>query len=171
MNRVCEQCATEFNTKDNRKRFCGRSCSATFNNTGRRRHGIAPNLCLLCGEKCRRGGPKTQYCSTAHRQQHEVELWLAGELSGNWKYTYAAYVKRYLEERSGLVCEMEGCNEQRKKSNGSHILQVDHIDGNWSNNRPENVRLICPSCHSLTDTWGAGNMGNGRKWRATYSQY
>lgn len=32
-------------------------------------------------------------------------------------------------------------------------LEVDHIDGNNKNNCRENLRGLCPNCHSLTDTW------------------
>ncbi|MGW0393934.1 HNH endonuclease [Streptomyces sp. NPDC003042] len=32
-------------------------------------------------------------------------------------------------------------------------LEVDHIDGNWRNNLPENLRLLCPNCHSTTDSY------------------
>ncbi|MGK5728669.1 HNH endonuclease signature motif containing protein [Streptomyces sp. URMC 124] len=32
-------------------------------------------------------------------------------------------------------------------------LEVDHIDGDWRNNRIENLRLLCPNCHSTTDTY------------------
>ena len=33
-------------------------------------------------------------------------------------------------------------------------LQVNQIDGNALNHRPENLELICPNCHSLTETYG-----------------
>jgi 5-methylcytosine-specific restriction endonuclease McrA len=32
-------------------------------------------------------------------------------------------------------------------------LEVDHIDGDNKNNCRENLRGLCPNCHSLTDTW------------------
>ncbi|WP_189966274.1 HNH endonuclease signature motif containing protein [Streptomyces violascens] len=40
-------------------------------------------------------------------------------------------------------------------------LEVDHIDGDWRNNRAENLRLLCPNCHSTTDTYRG--RGKGRR--------
>lgn len=36
-------------------------------------------------------------------------------------------------------------------------LQMDHINGINSDNRLENLRLLCPNCHSQTETWGNKN--------------
>ncbi|MFF1451613.1 HNH endonuclease [Streptomyces sp. NPDC058274] len=41
-------------------------------------------------------------------------------------------------------------------------LEVDHVDGNWRNNRVENLRLLCPNCHSTTDTYRGRAKGRGR---------
>ncbi|MFI1941678.1 HNH endonuclease [Streptomyces purpureus] len=38
-------------------------------------------------------------------------------------------------------------------------LEVDHVDGNWRNNRIENLRLLCPNCHSTTDTYRGRGKG------------
>lgn len=40
-------------------------------------------------------------------------------------------------------------------------LEVDHIDGNWRNNCRENLRFLCPNCHSATDTYRGRNKGIG----------
>ncbi|MCQ4195197.1 HNH endonuclease signature motif containing protein [Streptomyces sp. BPPL-273] len=40
-------------------------------------------------------------------------------------------------------------------------LEVDHIDGDWRNNRVENLRLLCPNCHSTTDNYRG--RGKGRR--------
>ena len=37
-------------------------------------------------------------------------------------------------------------------------LELDHIDGDRTNHRLENVRIICPNCHSQTVTYRARNI-------------
>lgn len=41
-------------------------------------------------------------------------------------------------------------------------LEVDHIDGDWRNNRVENLRLLCPNCHSTTDSYRGHGKGRVR---------
>lgn len=41
-------------------------------------------------------------------------------------------------------------------------LELDHIDGNSSDNQLSNLRLLCPNCHALTDTYRGKNIGKPR---------
>jgi|TARA_R110000796_G_C14543804_1_gene433184 hypothetical protein len=60
MTIYCQQCNEPIKSKW-AKKFCGSSCAAKFNNTGKRRHGQPPNDCLVCGEKT--GSVREKYCS------------------------------------------------------------------------------------------------------------
>jgi predicted RNA-binding Zn-ribbon protein involved in translation (DUF1610 family) len=63
--------------------------------------------------------------------------------------------KKILQEKAfEYVCVECGISEW----NGKKIaLQLDHIDGDSSNHRKENLRFLCPNCHSQTDTWCGRN--------------
>lgn len=39
-------------------------------------------------------------------------------------------------------------------------LELDHIDGDHTNNQLQNLRLLCPNCHALTPTYRGRNIGN-----------
>lgn len=55
----------------------------------------------------------------------------------------------------GNKCECCGLEEW----NGEKIpLEVHHIDGNHLNNVLENLQLLCPNCHALTDNWRGKNI-------------
>ena len=42
--------------------------------------------------------------------------------------------------------------------NGKPItLQLDHVNGVYNDNRVENLRFLCPNCHSQTDTFRSKN--------------
>ncbi|MBT2410748.1 HNH endonuclease [Streptomyces sp. ISL-12] len=38
-------------------------------------------------------------------------------------------------------------------------LEVDHLDGDWRDNRLANLRFLCPNCHSATDTYRGRGKG------------
>jgi len=65
-------------------------------------------------------------------------------------------------------CEICGQNE---KWNGLHlIMQLDHVNGISTDHRLENLRLICPNCHTQTSTYcGKNNKLAGKgKYRKKY---
>jgi hypothetical protein len=42
-------------------------------------------------------------------------------------------------------------------------LELDHIDGDSTNNTPGNLRFLCPNCHSQTPTFRGRNVNTGSK--------
>lgn len=56
--------------------------------------------------------------------------------------------------RVGYLTEKCSLCELGPEWNGQKLsLQIDHINGVRSDNRIENLRILCPNCHSQTDTF------------------
>ena len=128
--------------------------------------------CVECGTILprRRSGKlgDMKYCSHKCQveRQHKVyvEKWLVSEMPGGSWCGVSDHVKRWLTETRGNKCEECGWDKKHPVS-GRVPVQVDHIDGDPYNHRPENLKLLCPNCHSLTTTFGNYNRGKGRKER------
>lgn len=50
------------------------------------------------------------------------------------------------------------CGNEGRWNNKKLSLQLDHINGIKKDNRLENLRFLCPNCHSQTDTFGCKNI-------------
>lgn len=128
------------------------------------------NICLNCGrefEVCKNTTGK--YCSNECQQEYQykqnIEKWKNGEKTGCDKYgQISPFVKRYLLNKVGNKCEICGFDIPNKFT-GLTILQIHHIDGDCMNNKEENLQVLCPNCHALTDNWGRSNGKSGRTKR------
>jgi len=124
------------------------------------------NNCLACGKECKQAVDKfcNNHCQGEYYYQEYVKRWLLGQETGSKGSFYAISdnVRRWLKETRGEHCSECGW-AKRHLLTGRIPLTIDHIDGDVSNNRPENLRLLCPNCHALTDTYGALNRGKGKR--------
>jgi hypothetical protein len=95
-----------------------------------------------------------------------ISKWLSGEIIAKTGKNGRSptYIKRWLRETQGDKCSQCGWAEIHPTT-GIIPVQIDHVNGNFMDNKPENVRLLCPNCHSLTPTFGALNKGQGRHVR------
>lgn len=66
-------------------------------------------------------------------------------------------LRRYIIKNNLIPykCAICGCTEWQGKTLS---LELDHINGINNDNRLENLRFLCPNCHSQTSTYGSRNQ-------------
>lgn len=74
--------------------------------------------------------------------------------------SHSAVVRR-AKEVLNYTCEI--CGNTGNWQGKELVLQLDHINGDNSDNRKENLRFLCPNCHSQTDTFGSKNTDRKKK--------
>lgn len=126
--------------------------------------------CLRCGKEFSYRYQK-KFCSNRCQIDFQYDTYI-----GRWKKglnngsrgietkDISLHLKKYLVLKFKEKCSKCGWSEKNPIT-GKVPLEVDHIDGNASNNAESNLRLLCPNCHSLTPFFRNLNKGNGRVWR------
>lgn len=162
--KVCEGCGIEYEYKSTpSQRFCSHSCSAKLSNKARSRE----LLCINCNSgEVKKGASKycSSECSIEYKRKKHIEKWLENPSFGNTSQGLKQSIKSHLIEQAGYKCSMCGWNKINIIT-GKSPLEVDHIDGDCYNNHKDNLRVLCPNCHSLTPTYKALNKNSKRKYR------
>jgi len=144
-------------------KYCNRSCAAKKNNLTPKRTAKAPSVCLSCGALTKNKKYCRQSCQHTQNQSELVSSWLRGESSGSTPTGHLSHwIRRWLLEKAGHKCSECGWSKVNPISN-KIPLEIDHINGDHTDNRVENLRVLCPNCHSLTPTSKALNSNSSRK--------
>jgi hypothetical protein len=117
--------------------------------------------CLNCKIESKSTHQKTNKfcsvaCATEYRSSNHKQKFFSGLLE---KRIDRPTARKYLAEARGYKCEVCSVSDWQGKP---ITLHVDHINGDPSNDHPDNLRLICPNCHSQTEFLGGANKGRGR---------
>ena len=158
----CENCNVTL-TKVTQKRFCSRKCHGQTNIRETKTY-----TCLTCGLdflKKANKKHKIKYCSIKCQSAHSLTKSI--DNFNNGKTITNKSIKKCLTELRGYKCEICSNHEWQNKP---LTLEVDHIDGDPDNNFPNNVRLLCPNCHSQTPTFRVANQGNLKSDRRSLSR-
>lgn len=111
---------------------------------------------------------KNQGGKGSHKKPYKNKIYTEDILAGKYPHyqTYKLKIRLIDEGYFEDKCQLCGWN---KKPEGAKYTpcELDHINGNPTDHRLENLRLICPNCHSLTKTYrfrrGKTNESQGRK--------
>lgn len=148
----CCHCQTELSYEKRHNKFCDNSCAASYNN--KLKEGKKQNICI-CGKPA-----NCKYCS--NKCQGE-DRWtkIKTKIEETGIAPAVGTAKRFLLEQCD-VCKICGIKDWQ---GCKLVLVLDHINGNATDWRIENLRLICPNCDSQTETYKSKNRGKGRAFR------
>lgn len=122
-------------------------------------------LCLSCGKEIL---SRNIYCNNTCQNDYEyrmyIEGWKRGLNSGSSGIKIletSNHVRRYLFNKYSNSCQKCGWNIVNVHTN-LVPLTIHHIDGDSNNNEENNLELLCPNCHSLTNNYGNRNKKSSR---------
>ena len=66
-------------------------------------------------------------------------------------------LRGYVERHNLLEYKCVKCGCDGQWQDGQIALEIDHLDGDNTNNEISNLRYLCPNCHALTETYRGRN--------------
>jgi len=79
----------------------------------------------------------------------------------NSSYVNIATLKKRLVSEGVMDYKCNDCGNTGEWNGKPLSLQLDHANGINNDNRLENLRFLCPNCHSQTDTYAGKNNKGG----------
>ena len=104
--------------------------------------------------------PRTVVYAGLSDEVKQRMAWNRGVLTADVTYGGKGSHKKILIVERGHRCE--GCRNTEWLGNPI-TLELEHTDGDKKNNVRENLRLLCPNCHSYTPTWRRSKASIRRK--------
>lgn len=98
----------------------------------------------------------------AYQKSINIKNWLETGFIKRAQTKFPTWVKEYILKEQNYECFE--C-KITKWNNKSIVLEIEHKDGNSTNDRRDNLSCLCPNCHSQTPTYKSKNKGNGRHTR------
>lgn len=122
---------------------------------------LNPKHCKNCNKEIPFEKKRNDYCNNQCQNDFEykqyIENWKSGYETGTIKPDdISGHVVRYMFEKYNSSCQACGW-KQINPYTLKVPLQIHHIDGNCLNNSENNLQLLCPNCHSLTENFGSRN--------------
>jgi len=82
-------------------------------------------------------------------------------VEGRWTGSQALKKRLLREGLKKPACEI--CGWAQRSPDGRLPIELDHINGDKNDNRIENLRILCPNCHSLQPTHRGSNHRHRRR--------
>lgn len=91
------------------------------------------------------------------KKEHRQKAVVACKRKREELYALMSWLELPIDEKRRRILKEQGrkclCCQLSEWQGRKITLELDHIDGNHSNDARENVRYLCPNCHSQTPTW------------------